>query len=69
MDFPDSGGPMKMDDVTSTETKPCFLRDSWYTDCHSKKTRSRRLCAMTSKGCSSCGDSCLAPSGVQASVH
>ena len=44
VDFPDSGGPMKMDGVTSTDTEPCFLRDSWYADCHSKKTRSRGLC-------------------------
>ena len=50
VDFPDSGGPMKMHGVTSTDTEPCFLRDSWYADCHSKKTRSRGLCAMTSKG-------------------
>ena len=50
MDFPNSGGPLKMNGVTSTDTEPCFLRDSWYADCHSKKTRSRGLCAMTSKG-------------------
>ena len=69
VDVPDSGGPMKMDDVISTETRLCFSRNFWYADCHSKKTRSRGLCAMTSKGCSSCGESCLAPSGVQTSVH
>ena len=69
VDFPDSGGPIKTDSVTSNDTVLCFLRDSWYADCHSKKTRSRGLCAMTSKGCSSCGESCLAPSVVQTSVH
>ena len=69
MDIPNSGGPIKMDGVTSTDTEPCFLRDSWYNNCHSKKTRSRGLRAMTSKGCSSCGESCLAPSGVQTSIY
>ena len=69
VDEPDSGGPIKMDGGTSTDTEPGFLRDSWYAACHSKKTRSRRLCAMTSKECSSCGESCSAPSGVQTSVH
>ena len=54
MDFPDSGGPIKMDSGTSTDTELCFLRDSWYATCHSKKTRSRGLCATTSKECSSC---------------
>ena len=43
MDFPDSVGPIKMVRMTSTDTEPCFPRDSWYADCHSKKTRSRGL--------------------------
>ena len=66
--LPDSGGPMKMD-VISTDTEPCFLRDSWYANCHSKKTRSRGLCVTTSKGCSSCGESWLAQNGLQTCIH
>ena len=41
VDFPDSAGPIKMVRMTSTDTELCFLRDSWYADCHSKKTTSR----------------------------
>ena len=50
MDFPTSGGPTKMVRVTSTDTEPCFLRESSYADRHSKKARSRGLCAMTDEG-------------------
>ena len=30
VDFPDSGGPTKTQGVTSTDTEPCFSRDSLY---------------------------------------
>ena len=39
MDFPAAEGPTKMDCITSTDTEPCFLIESSYADCHSKKTR------------------------------
>ena len=49
MDFPAAEGPTRMDCVTSTDTEPCFLIESSYADCHSKKARSRELC--TNKKC------------------
>ena len=51
MDFPAAEGPTKMDCITSTDTEPCFLIESSYADCHSKKERSRGLCTVTNKKC------------------
>ena len=39
VDFPDAEGPTRMDRITSTDTEPCFLIESSYADCHSKKDR------------------------------
>ena len=51
MDFPAVEGPTRIDCVTFTDTEPCFLIESLYADCHSKKARSRGLCTVTSKKC------------------
>ena len=51
MDFPEAEGPTRMDLITSTDTEPCFLIESPYADCHSKRVRSRGLYTMTTKKC------------------
>ena len=51
MDFPAAEGPIRMDCVTSTDTEPCFLIESSYTDCHSKEVRNRELCTVNKKCC------------------
>ena len=61
MDFPASGGPTKIVRVTATGTEPCFLRDSWYDDCHSTKARRRGLC---NEECYE-GECCLVPCQVK----
>ena len=40
VDFPEAGGPTRMHRITSTDTEPCFLIESSYANCHSRKARS-----------------------------